>query len=72
MERDGWRCQVCGRYGNEVDHAQPLQHGGEPYALLNLQTLCRGCHIEKTRGENTRPDPAREAWRELVARMVGT
>ena len=63
LDGDGWRCQTCGAYGNEVDHVIPLSRGGSPYAVANLQTLCRGCHIEKTRGENERHDPARDAWR---------
>ena len=44
------------------------QRGGDPYDLANLQTLCRACHIDKTRGERERPDPGRDAWRELLAR----
>ena len=39
----------CGRYGNEVDHIQPLDRGGEAYAPSNLQVLCRGCHIQSYR-----------------------
>ena len=66
LTADNWTCRNCGRYGNECDHIHPLERGGKPYALGNLQTLCRGCHIAKTRAENTRPDPAREAWRALV------
>ena len=49
----------CGRYGNEVDHIQPLDRGGEAYAPSNLQMLCRGCHILKSAKENCRqPTPA--------------
>ena len=54
LNRDNWRCQQCGRYGNQVDHIQPLQKGGAEYDLENLQVLCRGYHIEKTRMENRR------------------
>ena len=72
LDRDGWRCRKCGRYGNECDHVVALDRGGDPYELDNLQTLCRGCHIAKTRTENTRPDPEREAWRALVAEITGT
>ena len=69
---DGWRCCECGRAGRlEVDHIQPLHRGGAPYALENLQALCAfPCHGAKTRRENTLPTPGRDAWRELVARMV--
>ena len=71
LERDGWTCCQYGKYGRmEVDHIQPLHLGGAPYALGNLQTLCRGCHIVKSRHEAETPTPGREAWRELVARMV--
>ena len=52
----------------ECDHVTPQYRGGDPYDLANLQTLCRACHIDKTRGERERPDPGRDAWRELLAR----
>lgn len=68
LERDGYRCRFCGRAGRlECDHVQPLHMGGLPYELDNLQALCRGCHIAKTRQENRRDDPARDAWERLVA-----
>ena len=67
LDRDGWRCLDCGRAGKlEVDHKQPLQFGGDVYESDNLQTLCRTCHISKTRVENRRPDAARDAWQQLV------
>ena len=45
----------------------PLHLGGDPWSLDNLQSLCRGCHISKTGGENRRqPSPAEAAWRALV------
>lgn len=36
-----------------VDHIIPLEHGGDPYALTNLQVLCRSCNRAKglTRGD---------------------
>ena len=69
--RDGYRCRSCGGPGRlECDHVKPLDKGGDPYALDNLQTLCRGCHIAKTRGELSRPVPGSEAWRALVASLV--
>ena len=70
LDRDEWRCRICGAYGNECDHIVPLHKGGAPYDPNNLQTQCRNCHIEKTRGENERPDPARDAWRKLVAELL--
>ena len=74
LERDGWRCVECGRAGRlECDHISPLQRepGQDPYDPNGLQSLCRRCHIEKTRQENRRePTPAESAWRELVAEML--
>ncbi len=52
--RDRYRCRVCLRAARlEVDHIRPIRQGGEAWNLANLQTLCRGCHIDKTRRENT-------------------
>ena len=60
----------------EVDHIRPVQGGGDPYDLANLQTLCRSCRISKTRGENIdrlashRPQAA--AWRGCIPnRLLG-
>ena len=50
-ERDDYECQVCGDYGYEVDHIVPIQHGGAMWDWDNLQCICQGCHIEKTRKE---------------------
>ena len=36
----------------EVDYIVPIKRGGDPWALDGLQTLCEGCHCEKTRIEN--------------------
>ena len=68
LERDGYRCRACGGAGRlEADHIRPLRWGGDPWALDNLQCLCRGCHILKTARENRRePTPAEAAWRALV------
>ena len=55
----------------EVDHVRPLDKGGDPWALANLQALCRPCHFAKTAGERRRPPtPAEAAWRALVSDML--
>ena len=68
--RDGYRCVMCGRAGRlECDHITPLQRepGQDPYDLGGLQTLCRDCHIEKTRRENRRVLTREElAWRSFA------
>jgi 5-methylcytosine-specific restriction endonuclease McrA len=44
LERDGWRCQVCGSMaGVEVHHIQRRSQAGED-AEENLITLCPACH----------------------------
>ena len=56
LDRDGWRCRVCGRAGIlECDHRVPLVRGGTN-SLDNLQSLCKSCHIAKTRKENESPE----------------
>ena len=76
FERDGWRCVSCGRAGRlECDHVKPLADGGDPWDMDNLQSLCRGCHVEKTRqeAENRRElPPGGRAWRALVRSMAGS
>ena len=73
FNRDGYRCQACGRPGRlECDHVQPLHKGGAAWDLANLQTLCRGCHIAKTQKENCpalrNPDAAK--WRAFVDQLM--
>ena len=62
--RDRWRCVDCGRAGRlECDHVIPLDRGGDPWALDNLATRCRRCHVDKTAGENCRElTPAQRRW----------
>ena len=72
LHRDGWRCVKCGRAARlQVDHIVPVYMGGEEYAPDNLQTLCVGCHVEKTRAErNAELSDQRRAWR-AVLRSLG-
>jgi 5-methylcytosine-specific restriction endonuclease McrA len=44
LERDGWRCQMCGSMQNlQVHHQQLRSHSGSDQEQ-NLVTLCHGCH----------------------------
>ena len=70
LDRDNWRCQICGNYGNEVDHMVALFDGGAKYDLENLRCLCRSCHIEVTADLNRRRNPERSAWRTLVKELL--
>ena len=60
LDRDGWRCQTCGRAGRlEVHHLKSLDHGGKPFELDNLRTLCREHHIRIHDGiPHPKPDSA--------------
>ena len=69
LDLGGWVCAKCGKAGRlEVDHRVPLGGGGAVYDLGNLQTLCRGCHFDKTRGERRgrETDPEVEKWRRYL------
>lgn len=53
LQRDGFRCQLCGRSAEEhgvaleVDHQQPISKGGTNDDA-NLWTLCRDCNAGKS------------------------
>ncbi|MFI5865861.1 HNH endonuclease [Streptomyces sp. NPDC051546] len=48
LARDRFSCVLCGeREGLEVDHVIPVAQGGT-WTLENAQTLCKGCHWQKT------------------------
>ncbi len=74
FRRDGYRCRECGKPGRlECDHVIPvhqLPENADFYDLDNLQALCRGCHIAKTRRENEeryrRADPEGAKWKDAV------
>ena len=73
FNRDGFRCQACGRPGRlECDHVQPLERGGALWDLGNLQSLCRSCHLRKTEDENTTGGPidGQDQWRHWVRSML--
>ncbi|MEM6438551.1 MAG: HNH endonuclease [Pseudomonadota bacterium] len=71
--RDGWKCVECGsRHRLEVDHVQTRAERPDlAFDLDNLRTLCRACHIAKTRAERAGPrSPERDAWRDLVDALM--
>lgn len=53
LARDRYTCAECLKFGNQVDHVEPIAAGGAVWAESNLQTLCRACHSRKT---------AKETW----------
>lgn len=61
----------------ECDHVFPLHlrsDSADPYAIGGLQTLCRGCHIAKTKREVdaliTKRFPRAAAWSRGVAELM--
>jgi|GEM_PF-5749508 len=47
IERDGFKCLVCGLENNlSFDHILPYSLGGED-SIENLQILCMGCNLKK-------------------------
>lgn len=51
LKRDNHQCVQCGSTERlEVDHIKNVASGGG-HNLDNLQTLCKTCHKQKTRGE---------------------
>lgn len=46
-------CLANGRneIATQVDHIVPIEEGGEPWAIANLQPICLTCHSRKTRSE---------------------
>ena len=70
--RDGWRCVTCGsRHRLEVDHTVPVERRPDLALVLdNLKTLCRNCHIAKTRADRgVMQSPERRAWADAVKRL---
>jgi 5-methylcytosine-specific restriction endonuclease McrA len=46
LERDGWRCQLCGSMQNlQVHHLKFRSHSGGDVER-NLITLCAECHAQ--------------------------
>jgi 5-methylcytosine-specific restriction protein A len=50
LQRDGWRCYLCGGPATEVDHLVPAHRGGTDEEA-NLAAICGGCHLTKTARE---------------------
>jgi len=61
LERDGYRCVLCGwqpyvwidaefaKHELDIDHIVPLAEGGTS-DLANLRTLCTTCHAKRGKG----------------------
>ena len=70
LDRDHWACVTCGRSGRlEVDHRVSIEHGGEMYAMENLQALCRSCHVAKHGGIVHETPPEVLEWQRYLKDM---
>lgn len=47
LERDGYICQYCGKYGDTVDHILPESRGGL-HSWENLCAACKKCNNNKS------------------------
>jgi len=46
LDRDGRQC-MCGQPADTVDHIVPRVHGGDMWAMDNLQAMCKSCNSSK-------------------------
>ncbi len=46
FQRDGHRCQYCGRQAENLDHVVPRSQGGE-HSWSNVVAACRRCNTKK-------------------------
>ena len=53
-----------------MHHKIPLDKGGDPYDLSNIEVLTVDEHIAHHRGD--RATPGRDAWRKLVAEIANS
>ena len=68
----GHRCERCRGEGRRiaaalVHHRKPIRKGGEPFAMENLEAICRRCHdIEHADATHVE----RAAWDRWLIAMV--
>ena len=73
LRRAGYKCERCGSARRlEVHHKSPIENGGAPFDLGNLQAVCRGCHFAR-HGKAAPPDTGlldrqRREWRAFLRR----
>ena len=65
IARDGGRCQKCGEPGTEIDHI-----AGSSGDLMNLQLLCRKCHVSKTKASMKPISPENKLFDEYMEKIA--
>jgi 5-methylcytosine-specific restriction endonuclease McrA len=48
LRRDKYKCVLCGKWAQEVDHIIEMADGGSFHEPSNLRSLCYECHQSKT------------------------
>ena len=68
FKRDRFKCVTCGGSGRlECHHKKEVALGGSFFDAVNLETICRSCHINLTAKGNRRTAvAARDQLRELA------
>jgi len=64
LERDNYTCQICGEYGNCVDHIIPLRISHDN-SQSNLRVLCYKCNLA-TRLERRDARFSLDEWAENI------
>lgn len=41
-------CVECGDPSQVVDHIVPINQGGDPWSVDNMQAMCHACHNRKS------------------------
>jgi len=53
LRRDGFRCSICQKKKRigllQVDHIIPVRLGIDAFEKKNLRTLCKECHVAKSK-----------------------
>lgn len=67
--RDSFTCQICGGYGDEVDHIVPwgISHDS---TLPNLRVLCLKCNRATSRSKHNALLPLADYYQALEAELA--
>ena len=67
-ERDNYTCQLCGEYGDQVDHIIPYAVSHDS-TLSNLRVLCRRCNLATRRQQYNARLPLADYYAKLEAEL---
>ena len=67
-KRDNYTCQICGEYGDQVDHIIPYAVSHDS-TLSNLRVLCRRCNLATRRQQYNARLPLADYYAKLEAEL---